>query len=128
MKPCEHLSQYLDGRLERAGREYFKAHLGSCQRCRNIIDLWQSAAIGLKTEASRRWQTLTPTVEEADRLVERASLDRSSRDVWHLRTLVPVAITASVTFAAAWILFGNLGDEAAIGANPGRAVKGQGVA
>ncbi len=107
MKPCEHLSQYLDGRMERAGREYFEGHLDTCSECQGILDMWQSAKRRLNSEAGHRWQRLTPTMDEANRLVERAKLESTARDTWNPRFLFPVAVTASVTFAVAWILFGS---------------------
>lgn len=111
MKPCEHLSQYLDGRMERAGREYFESHLDTCRDCQSILDMWRSAKLGLKKEASDRCEILTPTIEDANRLVERAKLEGTSRDRWSFRWLVPVAVTASVTFAVAWAVFGNIVED-----------------
>lgn len=102
MKPCDHLPQYLDGRLERAGREYFESHLGICSDCRKLTDLWVCSKNVLKNEAGERQRYLVPTDDEASRLVQRAQLDASSRGFFSVRVLVP--LTACVSFAAAFFI------------------------
>ena len=102
MKPCDHLSPYLDGRLERAGRDYFESHLYTCAGCRKVVDAWTCTKNGLKNEAMARRQQLTPTDEEAAKLVEWAILDQSSRGLTSIKVLVP--LTAAVSFALAFWL------------------------
>ena len=104
MKPCEHLSHYLDGRLERAGRDYFEAHLHVCPDCQKIVNTWCGTKAGLRKEALERLKFLTPTEEEAGRLVERAALDQAPRVTWDIRKLYPIGVTACVSFALAGVL------------------------
>ncbi len=102
MKPCEHLPHYLDGRLERAGREYFEEHLVDCSDCRKLMDVWACTKNVLKNEAKERRMSLVPTDEEASRLVQRAILEASSNGFFSAKVLVP--LTACVSFAAAFML------------------------
>ena len=102
MKPCEHLSPYLDGRLERAGRDYFESHLHICSNCRDVVNAWMCAKNGLRNEANVRRKTLTPTDEEAAKLVEWAILEQSSRGVGSIKIWVP--ITAALSFVVAFWL------------------------
>jgi TolA-binding protein len=102
MKPCDHLSPYLDGRLERAGRDYFETHLHICSQCRDVVNAWACAKNGLKNEAADRRRRLTPTDEEAAKLVEWAILEQSSSGFGSIRVLVP--LTAAVSFILAFWL------------------------
>lgn len=108
MKPCDHLPQYLDGRLERAGREYFESHLHICADCRKLADVWVCTKNALRNEAEERRLHLVPTDEEASRLVQRAQLEASSRGFFSVRVLVP--LTACVSFALAFVLASKLDD------------------
>ncbi len=111
MKPCEHLSHYLDGRLERAGRDYFEEHLGVCSDCQKVVNTWIGTKAGLRKEAVVRVKGLTPTVEEAARLAERAELDRAARwSWWNVRGYYPIAVTACVSFVLAGALVVNVFD------------------
>ncbi len=106
MKPCDYLPHYLDGRLERAGREYFESHLTGCPDCRKLMNVWACTKNVLKNEAAERRQYLVPTDEEASRLVQRAVLDASSRGIFGVRVLVP--LTACISFALAFVLASQL--------------------
>jgi tetratricopeptide (TPR) repeat protein len=110
MTPCDHLPHYLDGRLERAGREYFETHLDACPDCRKLMNVWACTKNVLKNEARHRQKYLTPTDEEASRLVQRAVLEASSRGFFSVRVLVP--LTACVSFALAFVLASQLNKAA----------------
>lgn len=111
MKPCEHLSHYLDGRLERAGRDYFEEHLSVCSDCQKVVNTWIGTRAGLKKEALARMKGLTPTMEEAARLAERAELNRIAQWSWgNVRNYYPIAMTACVSFVLAGVLVVNWGE------------------
>jgi TolA-binding protein len=112
MKPCEHLSHYLDGRLERAGRDYFEAHLHICPECQKIVNTWCGTKAGLKKEALDRLYYLTPTEEEAARIVERAELDQAPRTTWILQNLLPIGVTACVTLGLSLMMAMLIADGA----------------
>jgi TolA-binding protein len=67
-----------------------------------VVNAWFSAKNGLKNEALERRRRLTPTEDEAAKLVEWAVLDQSSRGIGSVKVLVP--FTAAVSFALAFWL------------------------